>query len=54
MKITITSLRTGIVSMVVLLVFLGGGNTSYQQTCVGPAFAPDQRLEEMLHCVLLY
>jgi hypothetical protein len=42
MQNTITSFRAFIVSIVLLFVFLSGGITSYQQSCVGPAFAPDQ------------
>lgn len=51
MKNTAISLRAFIVSTVVLLVFLGGSNTSYQQTCVGPAFAPDQGWKK---CSIVY
>jgi hypothetical protein len=42
MQNTLTSFRAFIVSIVLLLVFLSGGITSYQQTCVGPAFAANK------------
>src|ERR1700742_626227 len=43
MQNTITSFRAIIVSTVLLLVFLSGGITSYQQSCVGPAFSPNNK-----------
>jgi hypothetical protein len=42
MQNTIIFFRAFILSIVLLSVFLGGGITSYQQSCVGPAFASDQ------------